>query len=1041
MLKSWLQRLVPLGLVGLILAGAPLARCDEADDQYAVAAGNYGHQRWKLAADEFQVFLRAYPQHPKAAEACFFLGESLLQLRQLDRAEPQFREYLQRQPEGRFSPHASFRLGETAFLLRRNSEAQTTLAQFVAQFPEDELNAFALVYLGDLALSAGQADTARKYYQDALERFPQGRMQDDCRLGLGQALERLALYEDAERMYLALSGKAASPLAPDAQLHLARLLYERQRWNESLEAFDAFQQRWPDHSRQTEAALGRGWCLFRDKRLDDAEAVFRSLVEAPTGSVTARYWLGLTQKAKDNFPAAAKTLLAAAEVAPKNHPLQTAFRFHAGDALLRTGDTTGAIWLFDQVVANTTDTWADDAARGRIQAALTAKDWPTLDRLTEKFPVTFAESPLKPDVQRLRGRSLLERKQYARAVEVLESLVAGHQSPVDSKNTSPGRNPVSQGPLLAPDEIIQQRLEDRYLLSLAYEGVQRYDDALAAILPVADQAAGRLKADSILAKGSMLLAIRRYAEAIDPLTDYLSGDVAGDDMIRARAGLAICLARTGRLEHAKTTFAELVAATPRSELIEAATEQLSEAAYDAGDGAWAAELFDRLARASPASQQEMKALSGQAWSQWKAKQLPEAAATFDRLLKKAPPPEILAEAALARAQILQELGQADGALATYDLVIRRCSKSDQYPQALLAAARLYAKLEQPEPAAKLLQRLVRELPKLPELDAAIYELAWVLRDLHQDEESIAMLQRLHDQHTQSRYWADATYRLAQQALEARDFDRADKLVSELLATKPETELQQHARFLQGQLAAATEQWDRVHRLFEQFLRDFPASPLRAAANYWVAEALFRKGDYAAAGERLERLVTQIAESREAWVPMVPLRRAQVLAHLERWSEAYQIASQIERQYPGFPQQYEVDYLRGRCLADRAEFDEARHAYQQVIRSSHGAKTETAAMAQWMIGESYFHQKNYDAALREYLRLEILYAYPKWQALALLQAGKCHELLGQMPEAVKLYTRLVDTYNDTVAAEEAARRLRTSPRTTTASIGGPAKPNR
>ena len=47
----------------------------------------------------------------------------------------------------------------------------------------------------------------------------------------------------------------------------------------------------------------------------------------------------------------------------------------------------------------------------------------------------------------------------------------------------------------------------------------------------------------------------------------------------------------------------------------------------------------------------------------------------------------------------------------------------------------------------------------------------------------------------------------------------------------------------------------------------------------------------------------------------------------------------------------------------------------MIRSAAGAKTETAAMAQWMIGETYFHQKNYEAALREYLRLEILYAYP------------------------------------------------------------------
>ena len=41
-------------------------------------------------------------------------------------------------------------------------------------------------------------------------------------------------------------------------------------------------------------------------------------------------------------------------------------------------------------------------------------------------------------------------------------------------------------------------------------------------------------------------------------------------------------------------------------------------------------------------------------------------------------------------------------------------------------------------------------------------------------------------------------------------------------------------------------------------------------------------------------------------------------------------------------------------------------------------------------------------MREYLRLEILYAYPTWQAGALLQAGKCHELLGEGQEAAELY---------------------------------------
>ena len=76
----------------------------------------------------------------------------------------------------------------------------------------------------------------------------------------------------------------------------------------------------------------------------------------------------------------------------------------------------------------------------------------------------------------------------------------------------------------------------------------------------------------------------------------------------------------------------------------------------------------------------------------------------------------------------------------------------------------------------------------------------------------------------------------------------------------------------------------------------------------------------------------------------------------------------------------------------------------------------------MIGETYFHQQDYESALREYLRVEILYDYPTWQAAALLQAGKCHESLSQWQQAMELYARLLKQFPDTTFTEEATRRL-------------------
>jgi TolA-binding protein len=175
-------------------------------------------------------------------------------------------------------------------------------------------------------------------------------------------------------------------------------------------------------------------------------------------------------------------------------------------------------------------------------------------------------------------------------------------------------------------------------------------------------------------------------------------------------------------------------------------------------------------------------------------------------------------------------------------------------------------------------------------------------------------------------------------------------------------------------------------------------------------------------QRFSRLAGDPITQSGPLAATVSLRRAQLLARQKQWAEARQIVETIAAEHPDFEQRHELDYLLGRCLASEARFDEARAKYRAVVSSNTGGKTETAAMAQWMIGESYFHQQDYEPAIREYLRVEILYAYPNWQAAALLQAAKCHEQLGQWPDAQALYDRLIKDYPTTRYAEEAGRRL-------------------
>ncbi len=377
---------------------------------------------------------------------------------------------------------------------------------------------------------------------------------------------------------------------------------------------------------------------------------------------------------------------------------------------------------------------------------------------------------------------------------------------------------------------------------------------------------------------------------------------------------------------------------------------------------------------------------------------------------------------MMRGQALEKLKRPEGALAMYRLVMDRYGESPHVCSALLSAARILADLQQGEEAEKLLRQWLETYGESPQRPTALYQLAWVVHDLGRDTEADEYFEKIHEQCTDSQFWADATYRLAERAARAQQYERADKLAAEITKQAQDANMVAYALYLRGQLGAAQGRWEQVVRDMQCLLDKHPASSQRWPAQYWLAEAHYRLKQYDLAGSLFDQLGQEVAELTDAWVAMIPLRRAQVLAHQRRWDEAYEIATTIADRFPDFQQQHEVDYLIGRYHASRAEFDQARAAYERVTKSATGHGTETAAVAQWMIGETYFMQKQYNQAIKAYYRVESLYAYPRWQAAALLQAGKCHEMVGRWAEAIDLYARIVNDYGETRFAEQASKRL-------------------
>ena len=77
----------------------------------------------------------------------------------------------------------------------------------------------------------------------------------------------------------------------------------------------------------------------------------------------------------------------------------------------------------------------------------------------------------------------------------------------------------------------------------------------------------------------------------------------------------------------------------------------------------------------------------------------------------------------------------------------------------------------------------------------------------------------------------------------------------------------------------------------------------------------------------------------------------------------------------------------------------------------------------MIGEIEFEQKKHAEAIKSYYKVIYGYGYPKWQAEAAYEAGRCFEVSGKKPQAVKQYQELVEKYPESDKAPLAKERLK------------------
>ena len=988
---------------------APKARAEtrRLPDALNFANGLYRDRRYELAADEYQNFLKtALPGTGSDADAARFgLANARLFLGRYQEARLAFESFLKNAPPAHPNvAAATFRVGETAYLLGDLATARTSLEKFLAANPGHRHAETAWSYLGDASFRLEDLPKARQAYEQVIA-TKGGRLVARAKLSLGRVLSSQGESESAITILDELAETGGLEWSDKARAEIGRIEASAGRFDKAVAAYEALEKQSPKSPMIAEARLQRAEALARLDRRDEAETLLKSLANIPSKTIAAQAAdaLGASLLARGKAEDALKTFDDAATEFGST-PSASLLRYHAAEAshALNRLDDAKARFL-KAADAGQADPLADDALLRAAGIALEARDAASAKELAGLLPTKFPKSDRLADARLISARVALTEGKPKAAIQLLTFALERDK----------------------PNPSTTQALT--YYLGLAYRADGQSEKARGILEALAKTPAAPAATDAQFMIGQGHVESGRFAEAIPPLESYLAGKPDGDVADFAMAHLAHAQLELGRPADARQTLERLQKRFPKSKALPTTRLRLAEAALAAKDYDRAVDLFRQAAEGADPGL-KARARSGLGWALLQTGKAADAAGAFEALLKDTPDDPLAADAALARARSLETAKQIEPALSAYETVLSRYPKSEAAGPAALGKARLLVEAKKPADAAVAFARVEKDYPKAVEsLDVLLAERGWALIDAEKTAEADAVFTRLLKEFPDGPRAADARFNLAESAFAAKDFGKIADLLGPVVAegSKAKPVLVQSSLYRLGRTQVERADWKAAEATFGRLGRDFPDGPYRREAAFWKAETAFQASDVTAADAGFAALIAEPSASNdpEGLVRTAKRRRAQALVQREKWKDALSVAEDYLSAAPKDvvdPHAPDVEYAKGRALQGLARFDDARTAFAKVVEGRKGS--ELAAKAQFMRGETYFHQKSYREALKEFLKVDYLYDAPTWQANALLEAGKVHEQLGQWVEAAETYDRLRSKFPSDPNAPKAQARL-------------------
>jgi TolA-binding protein len=1052
--------LAAVASIVLVLAVGPSYAEDDgsgaATRAYLSANGLLNRGLYELAAEEYRKFLADHADHEKApvaryglAVCCFRTGkhdEALRELQQLTErdgfeyaaevwtmlgqcrlakkdhagAAEAFARVVGNHRDHALADDAAAMWAEALYLQDKHAEAVKRCEAFVARWPDSPLRGRVDYFCGLARMALGDHASAAKLCEELATRSPDGPFADHAALLAAQCYHHNKALDQAARWYervLEGSGprpraadrsgsrpRAAepSPYLPDALLGLAMLRHGQGRIEEAGKLLDRLLEQSPDGPLTASAKLERGRVWFDQQRYREALELF-SQVGDQGGELAAdaAYWSAKCKLRQEDFSEAAEVLTAALQQHPDSD-LRPEIEYDRIVALTRLEDyaaATSAVESFRKRYPK--HALAADALHLAAGIAHQQQRFEESQKHCREFLEQYPKHALTAEIGFLSAENDYLAGRYEEACAAFERFERKH--PNDPRAA-----------------------QAAYRIGMSLYRLGRHDEAVERLarIPEAD-----LKQEAfrpvLLALGDIHFQRGEWKHAEQRLTDYLRDDPDAPGADDALLKLGLARQRQGRYEPALQAYDRLL------ERFEKSAHRL-QATFERGQTLTALNRFDEAreafeqvlkeggdSRFAPFAHNHLGALA------LRRQRYQEATDCFARVVRAEVDEATAAEA-------LYQLGQAwllaeryEPAEETLARFLKQHAAHERAPQARAQLAIAQARQDHFTDALRTIARVEREgFSRLdPALQAAVrYEKAWCLRKLGKPDEAASVYRTLLDAPGE-KFNFHAALELAEIEASAKRYEPAADLLRRLRAAAAKAdadvppEVLEKAAYRLGVCEFELGRTKEAATLLEEFIEAFPESTLLASASFFCGEACHRLGRHDRAAQHFGRVVEKFT-SDPVYAPSL-LRLGESLAALQHWAQSEKAFADYLDRFSDSEQWFQARFGLGWARENQGRHAEAIEAYRAVVARHKGP---TAARAQFQIGECLFAQKQYDEAVRELLKVDILYAYPEWSAAALYEAGRCFEALGQAVEARAQFKAVVKDHPQTRWAALAGQHL-------------------